>query len=144
MATHDEMVMKLMKEVEDRKATLGARPRASLITNGILKIDDKNHININTIWNERDVVNAYAYVISTYDINTKAASDLGLISYEFTIAGYALDDWKHDLKQRLDIIKWSEKDAELKQMTKKLEGLVSEDLKTKNELEAISKSLGIA
>lgn len=140
MSVHDEKIEALIKEVEKRKAALGSKPRNILRTNGILKFNDREHINLNTVSDIETIVKSYAYIIEQFEDFKTAANELE-VDIPFTKDGFSDEDWKEDLKDRLASIKWNKKKVELDALTKKLESLVSEEAKTKNELASIEKLL---
>lgn len=141
MAKHDEQVKQLMAQVEIKKSALGARPKAVLTTNGLLKLSDKEHVNLNTLNDIEEVIKAYANVLSNFEAMIASASALGVTDYQYKFSGYTLEEWFSDFQFRVYQINWSKKDKELSNLTKKLESLVSEDLKTENELASIMDAL---
>jgi hypothetical protein len=144
MSKHDEQVKSMMAEVEKRKSELGSKPKGVLNTNGILKFNDKDHVNINTIQDVESVIKAYSYVLNEFSKYTNAVIDLGLNEkdHPFAYGGFSIDDWQNDFQLRLSILEWNRKEKQLNDLSKKLDALVSEDLRTENELKNIAKLLG--
>lgn len=140
MSKHDEKVKGLLLEVEKRKLELGQKPKATLNTNGILKFNDRDHINLNTINDINTVVTAYGYILNEYSKAETAIKNLG-IEHTFIFGGYSLEDWHSDFQYRTNVILWNKKESDLNSLQKKLESLVSEDLKTETELDNIEKLL---
>lgn len=138
MAKHDEQVKLLMGQVEEKKKALGPRPKAVLATNGVLKISQSEHVNLNTLSDMEALVKAYVYPFHQHHLAVTAAADLGILDHKPMISGYPLEDWKTDFTFRMQLIAWNKKEADLNAMSRKLDSLVSEDLKTETELAALA------
>jgi hypothetical protein len=73
-------------------------------------------------------------------MHTRATEILGLDN-KFTYLGYTLNEWTIDLKTRLSRLSISTKKSELATLEKRLNNLMSADLKTQLELDEITKLL---
>lgn len=141
MAKHDDQVKQLLAALEQKKLELGARPKAVLVTNGIYKLNDKEHVNLNTV-NDLDIlVKTYALIQSQHNSLVAAAFDLEIKYDAHVISGYTLAEWKQDFLYRAQVINWQKREAELNAAKRKLESLVSEDLKTEQALADLSELL---
>jgi len=141
MSKHDEKVKAMLEVLETKRKELGTKPSGSLVTNGLLKFNDRDHINIQTINDIKVAVNSLALVLGNKLVYENACKLLDVES-EYNYGGYAIEDWIADLKHRVDIIKWNTKQAEFNAISKKLDGLISEDLRTEKELGDIEALLG--
>ena len=142
MAKHDEQVQALMAKVAEKKVALGPRPKKVLVTNGLLKFSDVAHVNLNTLNDLDDLLMSYARILQRHHTLMAAADDLEAGAYTPTFSGYTLEDWREDFMFRVQLIAWQKKESELNAMSKQLESLVSEDLKTATALDKILKALG--
>ena len=70
-----------------------------------------------------------------------AASDLDMDLDEFTISGFSIDKWMHDIDMQISVLTRAEKEKKLKETENTLNKLLSDDKRTELELEALAKSL---
>ena len=133
MSKHDEKVKTMLDVLEKKRKELGTRPSGVLVTNGLLKFTDKDHININAITDIKVAANSLALILENKSAYENACKALGIES-EYNYGGYSIEDWITDLKLRVKIIQWNAKQAEFNAISKKLDGLISEDLRTEKEL----------
>jgi hypothetical protein len=141
MAKNDERIKQLMTEVEDRKAKLGAKPKATWLTNGVFKYNSNEYFNLNTIQNSDKLVEALSFLINKTRDQEEAAQLLGVPEPSFEWGGYSIQDWLADFKTRLSIVTWESNKAKLDGTQAKLAQLVSEEARTEMELDSISKSI---
>lgn len=133
MSKHDEKVKQMLDLLEKKKIDLGKKPSQVLKTNGLLKFSDSTHVNLNTITTVDEAVKSLAQILCNQFAYAEACKSLGVTS-TFNYSGYPIEDWITDLKFRVDVINFNAKQAEFNQISKKLEGLISEDLRTETEL----------
>jgi hypothetical protein len=141
MAKNDERIKQLMAEVEDRKEKLGAKPKATWLTNGVFKFSASEFFNLNTIQNSDKLVEALSFLINKTRDQDEAAQLLGVSEPSFEWGGYSIQDWLADFKTRLSIVTWEANKAKLDATQAKLAQLVSEEARTEMELDSISKSI---
>ena len=70
-----------------------------------------------------------------------AASDLDMDLDEFTISGFTIDKWMHDIDTQISVLTRAEKEKKLKETENTLNKLLSDDKRTELELEALAKML---
>ena len=70
-----------------------------------------------------------------------AASDLDMDLDEFTISGFTIDKWMHDIDMQISVLTRAEKEKKLKETENTLNKLLSDDKRTELELEALAKML---
>lgn len=134
MATkNDEKIKALLQSIEQKKEQIGSKPKAIWKTNGV--IEERN---INTITSIDVCVAIAAQLMGKKDSQEKACEFLGV---EVKDCGSDLDDALADLKLRVQMIQWDAEKKKLGVLEKQLKDLRSEDLKTEDALEAITKDL---
>lgn len=130
---NDNKIKELLKSIEQKKEKMGAKPKPSWKTNGIVA-----ERNINTI-NSVDVcVELASQLIGKKESYDKACDFLGVKKESNT----DIDDSLSDLKVRVQIIQWDIEKRKLNAMELQLKNLRSEDAKTEDELDDIVKALG--
>ena len=130
---NDNKIKELLKSIEQKKEKMGAKPKPSWKTNGIVA-----ERNINTI-NSVDVcVELASQLIGKKESYDKACEFLGVKKESNT----DIDDSLSDLKVRVQIIQWDIEKRKLNAMELQLKNLRSEDAKTEDELDDIVKALG--
>jgi len=141
-AKNDAAIKELMKKVEEQKAGLGKKEKASWQTNGIFKFDSSSFFNLNTINDPGRLVEALAHLIAKEQAFEMACSRLGIKEIAaFKWDGYSVDEWENDFKTRIKIVEWDNKKRQLDETKKRLSQLVSEEARTEMELEDIKKLL---
>jgi hypothetical protein len=141
--SNDVTIKALMAKIEEKRATLGVKPKVAWKTNALFKYDDNKHFNLNTINDISILVDALAFLYAQMGGMQKACETLGVKS-SFTMEwkGFALADWEADFKAKAAGIVWEEESKKLRALEDKLRALVSEEARTEMELEDISKILG--
>ena len=71
-----------------------------------------------------------------------SADNLGIDIHSFTVSGFTVDKWIHDIQGRLDEIKRRETEKDLKADEKFLDSLLSEDKKTELLLKILLQDWG--
>lgn len=142
MSKHDTKIKQLLEKVEDQQASLGDRPRASWLTNGIFRYPDGQHFNLNTVQDSEPLLDALAFLLEKQTLRSEAAKRLEIECVELSWGGFSLADWESDFKRRIEILAWQGRKKQLDATKKKLHSLVSEEGKTEMELSAIEKLLG--
>ena len=136
MNKNDAKIKELLKKVEDQKAGLGVKPRISLITNGVL-----SGVNLNT-QNRTGLITVYSELIQHTEAFNQAIQELGEPTEEYKVGGYTVSEWKQDIKNRIEYLRWSEKKAKLDKTEAQLKALVSEELRSEGALADLEKDLG--
>jgi hypothetical protein len=140
MSKNDVAIKELMKKVEEQKLILGNKERVSWLTNGVFTWDNGNFFNINTVMDKIVLATALGFLISQEDAFKKACSMLG-VDGEYKWHGCSVNEWKEDFITRIRIIDFDKKKKTLDATKAKLSSLVSEEARTKMELEDIKKIL---
>jgi hypothetical protein len=141
--SNDVTIKALMAKIEEKRATLGVKPKVAWKTNALFKYDDNKHFNLNAINDIPILVDALGFVYAQISGWQKACDTLGVKSSSaIEWKGFALADWEADFKARVAAIVWEEERNKLRALEVKLKALVSEEARTEMELEDISKLLG--
>lgn len=99
-------------------------------------------INIQT-QTENALIELLADLLVHKEFQSKAAELLNADVKSETWGGFTIADWIEDFKTRVAKIQLAAKKAELAQLEKRLDAIVSPEQRRAMELEAITKSLGI-
>jgi hypothetical protein len=136
----DETIKKLFNVIQVKKAEIEKLDKPSWITNCSFPLKSGGNMNLHTITDLEKIVEVYASIISDDKAFAEASKDLGC-NYNFKIAGYTVEEWKSDLKTRFDKLQIKSKQSELANLEKRLDQLVSPEMKRQLELEEIEKML---
>lgn len=134
----DDIVLKLKELVEFKEKELSVLKRPSFKTNNNLELyGTRYNLNVQTI---DSLLYLTSNVINIFD-NLNKAKELFGITAESTYGGFTYEEWIEDFKLHILIKDRRNKEESLNKLKARLEGLVSEELKTKIALEEISKDL---
>ncbi len=131
---NDQTILKLKKQIEEKKVALKVTERFVPVTNCSIEIDG-TRLNIQVL-NKEQIVSLLVK-LNAYKLSAK---DLGLLS-EFTMSGFSLDDWIKDLQAKLMNVNRKVEEARLKLLEDKLHSLLSVDKKVELEIEEIASSI---
>ncbi len=109
----DKLVQELFNIVKIKKAEIAKTEKPNWITNCSYTYDQDSNsrINIQTVSKTDELVKILANLISKSDAYKKASEELEVKS-EFSWMGFSYEDWKTDLKTRIDKIEISTKKKE--------------------------------
>jgi hypothetical protein len=138
---NDSKIKDLLDKVAAQKAKMGAKPRATLNTNGVFKKSESDFVNINTIRSKDVIIDYVSFLLQKEEYAQKACTLLGVPFTSPSISSFTVKDWIEDFKLRLDILNWEEENKKLEALKTKLVGLVSEETKTEMELNDIESLL---
>lgn len=136
----DETIKKLFDIVQIKKSEIEKLNKPNWLTNCSLPQSNGNNVNIHTISDPDKIVEAYASILVSEKAYEEASRELG-VKFNYKISGYTPEDWKTDLKTRLDKIQIKTKQDELSNLEKRLDALVSPEMKRQLELDEIEKLL---
>ena len=138
----DIQVTALLDIVNKKKAEITAlEVKPNWVTNCAFKyIEFKSEVvNIQTT-TQKELINILVFLLRYEHFHKEACNRLG-ITDECVWLGYSVNQWETDLKTRLSRLSISTKKAELATLEKRLNNLMSADLKTQLELNEITKLL---
>jgi hypothetical protein len=144
--SEDALVLKLIDEVKQRKAEIESIERPVYRTNCTFSYDDTTRtgngsINLRTL-SVRDLLSVAGFLMGRADYFVKAAIHMVLEdSPGFQWQGFSLADWLADIKTLANKSQLTSKRTNLEFLEKRLDSLVSPELRRKLELEAIQREL---
>ena len=143
MKTTDQRVKELFDSVQEKKLAIEKAERPCWKTSGNFGFSTNSahdRAQIATLTDVRKIIEMYAFLIERKEKSELAAKELG-VNYSFTWLGHSVAEWKEDFQTRIDQISIQEKRKELAEIEARLNSIISPELKTQMELEAISKIL---
>lgn len=136
MHDNDKTIEDYRKKIESKRSKLGTRPKVTFESNGVLILKDEA-FNLNTLdvySCKRVLADILIYKLGVElvnnELNTNDPNDL-------------LDNYLHDIKQRIVSLIWHEDKKKLNAMDKKLSDLLSDKAKTENTIKDIGKELNL-
>lgn len=143
MSANDSKIKEMLNLVNSKRDKLGERPKPHYESNGLIDLKDGSKpVNINTLTDLVSCVEVSVKVLNTVHGYQKAIDYLGLNDETIDFNKNKLDKWLVDLKVRSSILKWEIENKKLKALESQLKDLRSEDAKTEDALDSISKLLG--
>ena len=142
--TNDEQVRELFKVVQAKKVEIEKLEKPCWETScefGFSINSGHDRIKLSTVTDTRKLVEIMAFLIDRKEKSEKAAEELG-VKYDFTWLGFTVDEWKNDLKTRVNQISIQQKRKELSELESRLNAIISPELRAEMELEAIKEALG--
>jgi hypothetical protein len=133
MSKNDEKIQRLLLTIEEKKKSMGVRPRGLWETNGIV-----NGHNLNTIASIDKCVEITMELLLKKEAFEKAYKYLDVEG-----ENSSFDDALKDLSLRVKMLKWDLENKKLASMEKQLKDMRSEDAKTEDALSDIAKEIGI-
>jgi hypothetical protein len=140
MSKNDDKIKQLMETISTKRKLLGIRPKVSYHTNGLLNLLNTSVLNIN-IASENDLIEFISDLKQKEYFHKIACEELNIPVKKFIYNNYAVEDYIDDATARMSVILYDIKRKELDSLEKKLSTLLSEDARTENELNNISKLL---
>ena len=137
--SNDEMILKLKDQIVTRKAEFDKLPKNFVAETSCIYIDDSGEKFNLRVMNVDQLI-PLRVRLHMYEMS---ANDLGIDINDFTVSGFTIDKWMHDIQGRLDEIKRRDAEKELKADEKLLDSLLSEDKKTELALKDIAARLGV-
>ena len=149
MAKTDQTTLKLIKEVQSRKAEIEKVKKPNWQTNCSFSYIDKSTglggsgaINLHVCSDLSVLLNIAAFLDERAKAVKAAAKLLEVDSPPtFKWNGYTVKEWLDDLKMRVAQIQIKKKEEKLEQLEKRLNKIVSPELRAEMELEAIQAEL---
>lgn len=137
--SNDEMILKLKDQIATRKEEFDKLPKNFVAETSCIYIDDSGEkFNLRVM--TADQLIPLRVKLHMYEMS---ANDLNIDIHSFTVSGFTVDKWMHDIQGRLDEIKRRDAEKDLKADEKLLDSLLSEDKKTELALKDIAARLGV-
>jgi hypothetical protein len=139
--TKDEIVLEMQEQVKKLKSEIRKAEKPTWTTScSFRETPSSSAINIHVVNDIKVLVGMVAFLNNMVQRMAEAAEELG-VTYKHTHDGYSVDDWKSDIKLRLDKINIAVKKTQLEQIEARLAKLESPELKEKRELEELQNLL---
>jgi hypothetical protein len=101
-------------------------------------------IDIKTVTSTHLLIETVSFLNAKSEGYNKAAEEMGLKQYpEFKWLGYNVQDWKHDVKLRIDVLTSHDKRQSLLKARDVLEKYVTEETKMLQDLQSIDELIGL-
>lgn len=130
MATkNDERVLQLKEIIDKKQSELKGAKKFAPLTNCVLDLEGQKY-NLNVLQSDELkllLVRLNMYLMSAKDLKTN-----------LEISGYNVSEWITDIKCKIEIFEYKQKEAELKALEAKLDKLLSDEKKTELELDEIA------
>lgn len=133
MSKNDNKIKSLLTQIKTKKTKIGQKPKGNWVTNGIFKDTYVEYKNINVLDTDT-CVSLLSTLIKDQECRDKACSLLDVSGIELTYNGFSFEDWVHDFKMRVCILKWDIEKRKLISLENKLKSLRSEDAKTEDAI----------
>lgn len=133
---NDEMILQLKKKVGEQKAELAKLPRTLQSETSTVFRQDAENLNLRVMSVEQ--LKLLKVKLHTY---VMAATDLEIGIDEFTISGFSIDKWMHDIDMQISVLTRAEKEKKLKETEAALNRMLSDDKRTELELQELAKML---
>lgn len=140
--SNDQKIKDYRSKIEQKRQSLGERPKAHYETNGMFILPDNLKLNINVLSTVEacvDVVQQLLLKASTH----KQANELLGTNVPCMFGVYTLEQCITDLKIRVSTIEWEAGKRKLDAMDKQLAELMSNDAKTADAIANIADELGL-
>ncbi len=140
----DKAVLELLVKVDKKKKEIAkAKVRPSWKTSCTFGKDPnstQDRINIQTVRETRKLVEILAFLNSQQESLKKAAEELG-VEFDGNWQNYSINDWKEDLKTRVNQLSVESKQKELDALDERVNRLVSPEQRRVMELTALQEIL---
>jgi hypothetical protein len=142
----DNMVLELLKKVEEKKKQIGSAERPSWNTNCAFGYtpDTNARINIQTVRDLETMVDIHAFLTTKYETFKNSLVALKLTEKEvpFKWLNFTYDQWVSDLETRINGLRIKAKKDELSVLESRVNALVSPEQRRAIELEKLVKEIG--
>lgn len=144
-ATANDRLRNLIAVLKKLQAEVASADRPQFITNGQFRFAANSMQYVTDIMTERNenkLVEILAFLKDRERSFSEAAEELG-VKAEFTWLTASVEDWKHDLKTRIGVLHILDRKAELIAFEKKINEIMTPELRAQLELDAMELALGI-
>jgi hypothetical protein len=144
MAKTDAVTLKLIEEVKRRRAEIKSlsSPNKTNCVFAYQEGDMSKALNLH-VCDEDTLIAITTFLQLRESFHLKSCELLGLDPREFTHQGYTTESWYHDLRNRVGKINKAKLEAKLKLLEERLDKVISPELRTAMEIEAIQKEMGV-
>lgn len=129
---NDAKIQAMLKQIETKKKEVSKIERFVPETSMTIDVAGTRY-NLNTVTDTAKFIEITAHLISQ-KTNWDAANKILGTTIEFSSGGFSLEQWVSDIQGRLKQVSLRQKKQAISEMEKKLESLMSNDLRTELEL----------
>ena len=142
MKETDKKTRELFAIVQKKKSEIKAAEKPQWKTNCAFYFTEstKDPFNLQITTDVEALIRALAFLYEKGASFQVAAKDLG-VDAPFSWHGYSTETWKVDIQARINKIQIEKKKKELEALEKRLDAILSPELKAEMELESIMKEL---
>ncbi len=126
---NDERVLQLKQIIDKKKTELKGSKKFTPLTNCVLDLEGQKY-NLNVL--QFDDLQLLFVRLNMYLMSAK---DLGI---SLKVSGYNIAEWITDIRCKIEIFEYKNKEAELKALESKLDKMLSDEKKTELELDEIA------
>ena len=126
---NDERVLQLKQIIDKKKTELKGSKKFTPLTNCVLDLEGQKY-NLNVL--QFDDLQLLLVRLNMYLLSAK---DLGI---SLKVSGYNIAEWITDIRCKIEIFEYKNKEAELKALESKLDKMLSDEKKTELELDEIA------
>jgi hypothetical protein len=142
----DQMVLELLKKVEEKKKQIGNAERPCWVTNCSFRFNPESNIatNIQVVRDLETLVEIHAFLTTKYAAYSKSLEALKLTPKEvpFKWLNFTYDQWVEDIETCINGIRIKAKKDELIALEARVNALVSPEQRRAIELEKLVKEIG--
>lgn len=129
---NDERVLKLKQVIDKKKLELKGVKKFMPLTNCVLDLEGQKY-NLNVLQ-----FNDLQMLLVRLNMYLMSANSLGI---SLDISGYNIAEWITDIKCKIEIFEYKQKESEMKVLEAKLDKMLSDEKKTELELDEIAAML---
>jgi hypothetical protein len=143
MNEQDKQVQALFDIVQKKKSDIAKAERPSWETTCTFHKDPGSSAsqNIQTITKLDELVSIMAFLMEKEFFFESANKELGT-KVKFNWQGYTIDQWRSDIKTRINKVEITKKKKELEDLESRLNTIISPEVRRKMEIDAIAAELG--
>lgn len=139
----DTLIQQLMESAAKKRAAIEKTQGYTNKTNLSFPLDERNireNVNLNVVNNIDEIVRLLAVLKEKQKNISEAASELGVKS-SFKWGGFSYNNWRDDMRNRVETIQLRNKKNELKEIESQLNELMSPEMQKNIKLAEIQKKL---
>lgn len=140
---NDDLIKQLMEKADKKESAIRATEKYSNKTNlsfPLVESTTRDRINLNVVQDIETLVKCLSVLKKEKSFYDESAAELG-VNFKFFWGGFSYENWRDDIKNRVQTINLKRERQQLAEIKAKLESLLSPEAKTARELEEIQEML---
>ncbi len=137
----DTKVLDLFNKVKEKSKKIAANERVNWLTNcsfGFSPNGVHDRVNLQVVSDLNELINIYGFLVIKANSYELAADELG-VKQTGKWLGYSFDNWKSDVKTRVNLLQLNNERKELKVLEERLNSLITVEQRREMELAEIEK-----